>query len=199
MAKSRRKRKVTLPPVTAAERGLVMEAVEGGYESGGVERRQRRCAAIDTMRRKRQITERQFDAANRLREAASAMGLRTVDMTRDIVDQGQGEGPVLAMTLAARDLADARTFLGPDLARMVMKIAVEGASVEDAAIAEYGAGSNGRPTGRAHRATADLIRTALDSLADLWWPQRQYGIRGAMEEGARPTLGIVEDVENASE
>tara|TARA_R110002020_G_scaffold266483_33_gene481497 strand:- start:13873 stop:14466 length:594 start_codon:yes stop_codon:yes gene_type:complete len=195
----KRKRKVTLPPVTAGERNLVVEAVEGGYESGGVERCQRRVATIDTMRRKRQISERQYDAANRLRQAASTMGLRTVDWSRDVVDEGQGDGPVFATTLAARDLATAKTFMGPVLADMVMKIAVDGRSVEEVAAERFGVGANGRPTGRDHKAVAELLRISLESLADLWWPKRTGGIQGAMEAGARPVMGIAETAENSAE
>ena len=195
----KRKRKVTLPPVTAGERGLVVETVEGGYESGGVERCQRRVATIDTMRRKHQITERQYDAANRLREASSTMGLRTVDWSRDVVDEGQGEGPVFATTLAARDLATARAFMGPELADMVMKIAVDGRSIEEVAAERFGVGKGGRPAGRSREALSELVCISLDSLADLWWPKRHDGIQGEMEAGARPVIGIVERAENGAE
>lgn len=192
----KRKRKVTLPPVTAGGRDLVVETVEGGYESGGVERCQRRVATIDTMRRKRQITERQYDAANRLREASSTMGLRSVDWSRDMVDEGQGEGPVFATTLAARDLATSKAFMGPELADMVMAIAVDGRSIEEVAAERFGVGNDGR-AGREHRRmVSEFLHVTLDSLADLWWPKRHDGIQGTMDEGARPTIGIMDAAEN---
>ncbi|WP_453973961.1 hypothetical protein [Amorphus sp. MBR-141] len=182
---------MTLPVVTMAGRNVVDDTVEGGYGSGGVERCRRRVAGIDTMRRKSQITERQYDAAERLRLAAVTMGLRSLDYARDRVDETRGDGIVLAMTYAARDLADARTFLGVELFGLVARFAVDGCSIEELAIERYGTHRNGRPPTAGRQQLARLLLTALEALADLWWPKRPTGIHSSMEDGARPTMGGV--------
>lgn len=188
---AKRKRKVTLPPVTMATRNVVQDLVESGYGTGGVERCRRRVAGIDTMRRKSQITERQYGAAERLRAAATTMGLRSLDYARDRVDESRGDGVVLAVTYAAKDLADAKAFLGPELFGLVARFAVDGCSIEELAIERHGTHRNGRPPTPGRKAVSGLLLTALDALADLWWPKRPTGIQSRMEDGARPSMGIV--------
>tara|TARA_R110002020_G_scaffold133617_1_gene298075 strand:- start:7995 stop:8279 length:285 start_codon:yes stop_codon:yes gene_type:complete len=90
------------------------------------------------MRRKSQINERKYDAAEQLRVVATTMGLRSLDYARDRVDETRGDGIVLAATYAAKDLADARTVLGAELFALVARFAVDGCSIEELAVERYG-------------------------------------------------------------
>lgn len=148
------------------KRRVVQVSVHSPY-GHGIDRVQKVFDQLATMFKRKQLTERQFQAGERLQRAndviyGQAGGAMDFDRARGSGVPGQP--PIMPYLLASESIANAKNRLYPRDFATVWRVCIEGKKVDDCC-GLFNEGPGGREAGRA-------LRRGLDELADMWWPIR---------------------------
>lgn len=188
MARARRSGSTKQPPKLAVDRLII---VAGHSESpyGGVEKVHRRHDPIDTLYRRKWIEQRQFQAADRCRQAfqiCNGGGMRcALDASTSAGSTSRTPSPY--QLAAAEDLHDVATILGYLDAPVVLQVCGHGDDIGKTATV-LGIGGSERDKDEVGR----RLRRGLSALADHWWPLRHQRPRNRVfrQDDARPTIPI---------
>lgn len=168
--------------------GVRSQKAENPY-GNGIDRVRRRIDIIDAMHRRRQLSERQFRAALRFRDAfeacAGAIG-SPLDTSRMGGGTPSGAPPLPAILLAAEDLNAVDKLFGMFDGKILKMIVGQGFSITETAIQVYGLRNN-KPRPGTARIIGRRLNDALDALARVWFGMERRKGGHFHAEGAVPT------------
>lgn len=188
MADSRRRKQ---GPVTARPR-IEKAEVSSPYTQGKIDVVERVTDTLTTMLNRKQISQLQFSAGDRLRlacEMTSASMGGTMDFDRVRGGSGGAPTPALAYLDAAEIVSQARKYLYPRDYAMVYRVALQGFSIEQAARQLYNEEYDGKWPAYLTEA-GRRFRTGLDELADRWWPDSKQRKDPKTGDEIRPMQGF---------
>lgn len=197
-------------PTTAADRRTVVRArvatphrqVIGSDQrvaDHGIEAVHRVQDTIDAMYRRHQLTPRQFQAAERYRNAVDTLASGGGSCTLD-PDKGGGSStnrtPSPVALMAADDLNFATLRLGMIDGSIVWHIAGRGESIQECAQRFMAEGIDRRRRHEVVRTVSDRLKAALDILANGWFPSARANpkLRGWVTPDHEPQTSTQSEV-----
>lgn len=166
---------------------------------GYVETVQRNIDTLDVMRKRKQLSEREYQAADRIRMAHERLNGAiggAGDFERSPGGSLPGRPPAVSYLIAADTLRDAKLKIYPKHYAIVYQVCIEGRSIEQAAAHFY----QGVPTRQQKEEAGWRLREGLGMIADEWYgPENSNGsnrMRSHISE--RPSVTDVQSVPRSS-
>lgn len=193
MPDSQTKKRSKPEPIPTAAPRTEFTKVPHPTLAGHIEIAQRVIDTLLAMVKRRHITERQYQAAEKYRTAhATLYGVMggSMDFDRARGGSSPGQPPALTYMVASQLVSDTKKFLYPKDYAVVHRIAALGFSIKETTEALYG-----KPSTRGQEEDCGRrLREGLNQMADRWFPENE-GRGSSMRSHVSERAGVT-DVES---